>query len=76
MTTSSLGRIVQTPGFGMMGFIEAFYSYYQVFTGSLLLPTAEQVGSGTLVIQLEVDTGEEEGWRYYEEVQYNIVYHS
>ena len=42
---------------------EQFYLTDQSYTSTLLLPTAEQVGDGSLVIQLEVDTGEEESWQ-------------
>ena len=63
MTTSEVGRSVQTPGFGGDSFDEAFYLSNQAYTSTLLLPSAEQIGKGSLVIQLEEDTRDEEGWQ-------------
>ena len=68
MTTSQLGRSVQTHSFKRDNMNEDFFLGDQVYTITLLLPSAEQVGSGSLVIQLEVDTNDKEGWQ--EEVRY------
>ena len=72
MTTSEVGRSVQTPGFGGNMLQEQFYLTNKSYTSTLLLPTADNVGDGSLVIQLELDTGDEEGWQG--QVQYGSRY--
>ena len=64
MTVSELGRSVQTLGPGRTTFDRVSYTADQAYKITLSLPhnIQELVGSGSLVIKLEVDTREEEGW--------------
>ena len=59
----------QSPGFGG-SYDERFYMANREYRMALVFPEdmMEQVGGGRLVIELEVDTREVEGWR--EEVRY------
>ena len=50
----SLGASVHTPSFD-----SSFYQSDQSYTITLLLPAPEELGEGSLVIRLEVDTKEE-----------------
>ena len=65
MTLKELGRSVQTPGLGLESFDRASYMNDRVFKITLLLPENIQhmVGEGSLVIHLEIDTREIEGWQ-------------
>ena len=71
MATSELGRSVQTPGLRDKILNESFHTVDRAYKASLVLPDNIQVDSGNLVIQLEVDTREEEGWQ--EEVSYSTT---
>ena len=65
MTVQELGRSVQTPGLGRDTFDREDYIADREYKTTLLLPhnIQEMVGKGALVVQLEVDTREEEGWK-------------
>ena len=67
-TISELGRSIKTPGFREKGFGEFFYSADRAYKVTLVLPENIEVGTGTLVIQLEVDTRDDNRWQ--EEVRY------
>ena len=72
LTTSEVGRSIQTPGLGGT-FDEASYATARAYKATLLFPEdlADQIANGSLVIELEVDTREEEGWT--EEVKHSVV---
>ena len=63
VTKHKLGESVFMPGWGK-AFNESWYQADYVFKASLVLPDdiRDQVGNGSLVIQLEVNTRQEEGW--------------
>ena len=68
LTTSEVGQTVQTPGLGDSWDGE-FYKDSHTYISTLLFPgnLAELVGDGSLVIEVEVDTREEEDWVEYVE---------
>ena len=63
MTVSELGRSVQTPDMQGDTFTTATYMADRAYKAKLFFPDNIQdlVGSGSLVIQLEVDIREKEG---------------
>ena len=63
LTSTEIGRSIETPGLGLS-------SANNIYKITLLFPSdlVEQVGNGSLVIQLGVDMRKEEGWQ--EEVVY------
>ena len=65
MTVQELGRSVQTPGLGGDTFEREDYMADGDYKTTLLLPHNIQgmVGEGALVMQLQVDTREEGGWK-------------
>ena len=65
MTVQELGRSVQTPGLGGDTFDREDYMADRDYKTTLLLPhnIQEMVGKGALVVQLEVDNREKEGWK-------------
>ena len=69
-TTNEVGRVFQTPGFGRKGINKDDYRSDHSYAAVLVLPKniSATVGSGSLVVELEVDTREEKGWQ--EEVDY------
>ena len=69
VSTSELGRTLHMPGWGKDFERKSYESDFE-YTASLKFPEnlPEQVGNGTLVIELEVDTRQEEGW--VEDVKY------
>ena len=69
ITAKHLGRSIKVPGFGG-NFNQFFYEISHSFKATLLLSEVlvGLVDSEAVVIQLEVDTREEEGWQ--EEVNY------
>ena len=56
LTTSELGRSVQTPGFREKIIDESFHTADRAYKASLVLTDDIHVDSGPFVIQLEVDT--------------------
>ena len=68
ITTSGLGKTLQTPEFRETDIDESYYKTSRAYKATLLIPNSLQVGSGSLVIMLDVDTREEEGWL--EDVRY------
>ena len=69
MTQTELGRAVQTHGFKDGPYLKEYYDSDQSYTSKLLFPNnfADKLGSGSLVIELEVDTRDKdwsvwEGW--------------
>ena len=68
ITTSGLGKTLQTPEFRKTDIDESYYKTSRAYKATLLIPNSLQVGSGSLVIMLDVDTREEEGWL--EDVRY------
>ena len=69
MTTNELGRRIQTPDLGN-DVDDTYYLSNHSFMATLHFPSylTEQVASGSLVIQLDVDIRDQEGWQ--EEVTY------
>ena len=69
IATSEIGRRIQTPGLEGDSFDEQFYTQDQAYMASLLISDqlVESVGNGTLVVQLEINTRDEEGWEEYVE---------
>ena len=69
-TLQEVGRSVQTPGFRENRFDRDSFMADRTYKVTLVLPEniQEKVCSGTLVVQLEVDTREEDGW--HEDVLY------
>ena len=64
MTTSELGRSIQTPGLGKYVDDTYYLTITYSFMATLHFPSylAEQGFSGSLVIQLDVDMRDQEGW--------------
>ena len=64
-----MGSTIETPGFQSDKFEESRFQRNHSFSATLVFPAdlAEQVGNGSLVIELEVDTRQEEGWVEYVE---------
>ena len=65
MTTSELGKTIKTPGFRENIFNQTSYESDRAYRGICLFPEGlqDQVSDGTVVIQLNVDTREGEGWQ-------------
>ena len=63
ITTNEIGKSIQTPGFREIIGDESFHKTDRNYQATLVFPDNIQVGNGSLVIQLEVDIREEEGWQ-------------
>ena len=70
--TDEMGKIIETPGFRGNRYQEGFHLTNQAYKATLLTlkANADEVGNGSLVIHLDVDTREAKGWQ--EEVTYRI----
>ena len=65
VTIQEVGTMVKTPGFGQSSFNGSKYMVDHAYKSQILFQKdlKKQVNSGSLVIQLEVDIREEEGWK-------------
>ena len=69
LTTDEVGSTIETPGFQSDEFEERNLQRNHSFSATLVFPEdlADRVGNGFLVIELEVETRQEEGWEEYVE---------
>ena len=67
LTTNEIGQTVQTPGLGGNILDEEFYQTSWTYNCTLLFPEniTEMVGSGSLVIEVAVDTREHDECKVY-----------